>query len=429
MAKRGAVPTHGLNPDFGPQLPSHAAKITNGKDGMNAEIISIGTELLLGEIVDTNSAHIARNLRDIGLNLFFTTTVGDNQTRIVEALNTALERADIVITTGGLGPTVDDVTRQAVAAATQRELVFSQDLLNQIAERFSRFGSQMSPNNRQQAYIPANAIPIENPVGTAPCFIVESERGVVISLPGVPREMKYLLDHAVIPYLRERFGLTSVIKARVLRTAGIGESTIDDLIGDLMTLPNPTVGLAAHTGQTDIRITAKANDEATANRMIEDVERQLRDRVGEYIYGTGKEQIEDAVVRELQRLGLRLAVTEAGLGGRLAMRLHASNAGTTVLAGVEEAEAVETLVSALNLPDTTPLEDLAVAACQHARTRHGADLGIAIIARSDATIIAVVTPALTKTRIYRFSEQEGSPAVWASTWGLALAWRWLSKQP
>ncbi len=199
---------------------------------MNAEIISIGTELLLGEIVDTNSAHIARRLRDIGLNLYFTTTVGDNRQRIASAISTALDRADVIITTGGLGPTVDDMTRQAVADATGRELVFRQDLLDQIAERFNRFGSRMSENNRQQAYIPAGAIPIENPVGTAPCFIVESERGVVISLPGVPREMKHLLETAVIPYLRDRLGLTEVIKARVLRTAGIGESHIDEAIAD-----------------------------------------------------------------------------------------------------------------------------------------------------------------------------------------------------
>ncbi|MBN2470672.1 MAG: CinA family nicotinamide mononucleotide deamidase-related protein [Anaerolineae bacterium] len=395
---------------------------------MNAEIISIGTELLLGEIVDTNSAHIARNLRDIGLNLFFTTTVGDNQARIVEALNAALDRADIVITTGGLGPTVDDVTRQSVAAATDRGLEFHQELLDEITERFAQLGSQMSPNNRLQAFIPADAIPISNPVGTAPCFIVESNRGIVISLPGVPSEMKYLLDHAVIPYLREHFGLTSIIKARVLRTAGIGESTIDDLIGDLMTLPNPTVGLAAHTGQTDIRITAKATDETTANTMIEEVERQVRQRVGDYIYGTGKEKLETVVVRELQRLGLRMAVSETGPGAQLQERLQSIPGSLEVLAGADNYESIDTLLQVLALPDATPVEELSLAACKHVRQTSGADLGIAIIVRSDVTLIAVITPTLTKTRVYRFSEQENRPSVMASTWGMALVWRWLSQQ-
>lgn len=396
---------------------------------MNAEIISIGTELLLGEIVDTNSAHIARNLRDIGLNLFFTTTVGDNEARIVEALENALERADIIITTGGLGPTVDDITRQAVATATGRSLVFSQELLDQIAERFARFGSQMSDNNRQQAYIPANAIPIENPVGTAPCFIVESKQGIVISLPGVPREMKFLLDQAVLPFLRDRFNLRSIIKARILRTAGIGESTIDDHIADLMTLTNPTVGLAAHTGQTDIRITAKAEDEATADGMIEGVEKQIRDRVGEYIYGVEKELMETALVRELQRLGLRLAISETGLHGRLQQRLSSIKGCTTCLAGAQTFETPEMLRANLGLSASADTEQISLVAAKDALQSFNADLSIAIVARSDATLISVITPTITKTRTYRFNERDARPSIWASTWGMALAWRWLSQQP
>jgi nicotinamide-nucleotide amidase len=396
---------------------------------MNAEIISIGTELLLGEIVDTNSAHIARNLRDIGLNLFFTTTVGDNHQRIVEALEAALNRADVVITTGGLGPTVDDVTRQAVATATGRTLVFRQDLLDQIAERFVRLGSQMSENNRQQAYIPEGAIPIENPVGTAPCYIVENERGVVISLPGVPSEMKYLLDHAVLPYLRQRFNLTSIIKARVLRTAGIGESTVDDLIGDLMALPNPTVGLAAHTGQTDIRITAKADSEAEADALIAVVEAQVRDRVGSFIYGSGKETLETALVRELRRLSLRLALCETGLGGRLHERLLAVDGSQAVIAGAESFETTEELCSARALDTTLPPEELGPAAAAQVQKAFDADLSIAIVARSDVTIITALTEGSPRTRLYRFSDQEGRPSIWASTWGMALAWRWLSQQP
>ncbi len=396
---------------------------------MNAEIVSIGTELLLGEIVDTNSAHIARNLRDIGLNLFFTTTVGDNQQRIVVALHAALNRADVIITTGGLGPTVDDVTRQAVASATGRPLVFSPDLLDQIAERFRRLGSQMSENNRQQAFIPEGAIPIENPVGTAPCFIVESERGVVISLPGVPSEMKYLLDHAVLPYLRRRFNLHSIIKARVLRTAGIGESSIDDRIGDLMTLANPTVGLAAHTGQTDIRITAKADDEATADAMIASVEALVRERVGSFIYGIGKDKLETVLVQHLQRLGLRLAISETGLGGRLQERLAAVEGSSQVIAGSEAYETAEELCAARGIDATLPPEELGVAAATRIRDASRADLSIAVIARSDVTIITALTPEMPRTRLYRFSELEGRPSIWASTWGMALAWHYLNQQP
>jgi nicotinamide-nucleotide amidase len=392
---------------------------------MKAEIISIGTELLLGEIVDTNSAHIARVLRDIGLDLFFTTTVGDNEERITRALNIALDRADVVITTGGLGPTVDDVTRQAAAAATSRQLVFRQELFDQIAERFVRFGSKMSENNRQQAYIPEGAIPIENPVGTAPCFAVESERGVVISLPGVPREMKYLLETAVVPYLRQRFNLAGVIKARVLRTAGIGESQVDDAITDLMKLSNPTVGLAAHAGQTDIRITAKANDLATADQMIATVEAQVRERVGKFIYGVEKDTIEEVLVGELKRLGHRLAVSETGPGNKLHERLTAVPGGPDTLAGAERFDSAEALSEALGLAATITPEELGRQAAHHAQDHFKAALGLAVIARPDLAIVAVVAPRLDQVRVYRFGEQEGHTVIWASTWCMAVAWRWL----
>src|SRR5512141_1707876 len=164
---------------------------------MHAEIIATGSELLLGEVVDTNSAFIARRLREIGLNLFYKTVVGDNEQRMIEALTIALNRSDVIITTGGLGPTIDDVTRPAVAKAVGRELVFRDDLLEQIRARFRAYGVPMGENNRRQAYIPQAAIPIENPVGTAPSFIVEHHEHLIISLPGVPREMEYLMEHAV----------------------------------------------------------------------------------------------------------------------------------------------------------------------------------------------------------------------------------------
>ena len=174
-------------------------------DNPNAEIIAVGTELLLGEITDTNSVFMARKLRDIGVNVFFMSTVGDNLGRIAAAIALALDRAEIVITSGGLGPTVDDMTRQAVAQALDLPLEFHQSLYDGIAERFRGFGSEMTENNRQQAYLPKGAILIENPVGTAPAFIAESPRGAVISLPGVPREMKYLMRESVEPYLLRKY--------------------------------------------------------------------------------------------------------------------------------------------------------------------------------------------------------------------------------
>ena len=230
---------------------------------MQAEIVLIGTELLLGEIVDTNANLFAKALRDIGMDLLYKTTVGDNQKRMVDVLNLALDRSDVVITSGGIGPTVDDMTRLAVAEATGRKLVYSDELEGQIATRFRNFGRPMAENNKRQAYIPEGAIPLENPVGTAPCFLSEdvNGRGFVISLPGVPRELEHMLHNVVIPILIDRMGGRKVMKVRVLRTCAVGESNIDRSIGDLMTESNPTVGLAAHAGQTDVRITAKADTE------------------------------------------------------------------------------------------------------------------------------------------------------------------------
>ena len=286
-----------------------------------AEIIAIGTELLLGEIVDTNTAYIARAIRDIGVNLFRATTVGDNASRIAQAIQQALERAEIVLTTGGLGPTVDDPTREAVALAMGVEVEYHPELWEQILARFNRYGRIPTENNRRQAYIPVGATAVENPVGTAPAFFVDRNGKVIYSLPGVPSEMEYLLERSVIPYLRQRFYLQGIIKTRVLHTAGVGESVIDDRIGDLEELVNPTVGLAAHSGQVDVRITAKADSIEEADLMITKVEDELRQRLGKWIYGVDQETLEGSALQSLEKHGWNLVVVEAGLGGNLIRRL------------------------------------------------------------------------------------------------------------
>ena len=176
-----------------------------------AEIITIGTEILLGEIVDTNTRYLAHKLREQGIDLYRQTTVGDNVSRISQAIQDSMSSADIIITTGGLGPTVDDPTRQAVALAVGVETEFRGELWQQIQARYRRFGRIPTENNKRQAYVPQGAIPIENPVGTAPAFIVESKDSAIIALPGVPREMEYLVEHTIIPYLISRLDLRSVI--------------------------------------------------------------------------------------------------------------------------------------------------------------------------------------------------------------------------
>ncbi|HOE69610.1 MAG TPA: molybdopterin-binding protein [Brevefilum sp.] len=277
------------------------------------EIITIGTELLLGEITDTNSTYIARTMRDHGIDIYRITTIGDNPNRIANTIKEGLQRADIIITTGGLGPTIDDPTRQAVADAVGRQLVFLDELWEQIVERYQNFGRKPTENNRRQAFIPENAIPIRNPVGTAPCFIVEQDSRFIVSLPGVPQEMKHLLHHAVIPFLKQRFQLEAhIIKAAVLHVASMGESVIDEIIADLEGKSNPSVGLLAHPGQVDVRITAKASSEQEADQLMIPIIDDLYQRLGDNIYGRDGETLDSIVTALLQENNLQLRVIIAG---------------------------------------------------------------------------------------------------------------------
>ncbi|MGD8865165.1 MAG: molybdopterin-binding protein, partial [Anaerolineales bacterium] len=246
---------------------------------MEAEIITIGTEILLGEIVDTNTRTLARKLRDIGIDIYLTSTVGDNALRISEAVRASASRADLIITTGGLGPTIDDATREGIANSMGHDLIFNDELWHQIQARFAQFGREPTENNRRQAYIPEGALPIENPVGTAPSFILEAETATVIALPGVPSEMIHLLDNDVIPYLKRKLGAYEIIQTRLVRTAGIGESILDERISDLEELSNPTVGLSAHPGRVDIRVTAKAKTKQQADEMLWGIQATLQQRL------------------------------------------------------------------------------------------------------------------------------------------------------
>jgi len=287
----------------------------------SAEIITIGTELLLGEIVDTNSQYLARSLRNIGIDLHRITTVGDNVNRIAEVIKQAFSRCDIIITTGGLGPTVDDPTRDAVALAVDVKTEFHPELWEQIQARFRKFGRIPTENNRRQAYIPVGATAIENPVGTAPIFFFKHDSFMIISLPGVPREMEFLMDHEVIPILRQHYDLREIIQTRVLHTVGVGESQIDHLIGDLEKLTNPTVGLAAHSGQVDVRITAKADSKDEAEKLIIPIDKKIRDRLGDCFYGIDQDKLEQIALNSIANHQWTLTVVEAGLNGILIRRL------------------------------------------------------------------------------------------------------------
>ena len=292
-----------------------------------AEIVAIGSELLLGQIVDTNSAWMAQRLTALGVNLYFKSVVGDNPGRMKEVIQRALERADIVITSGGLGPTQDDLTREIVAEVTGRRLIFDETMLDWVESNFKRRGRTMTPNNRRQAYMPEGAIRVNNPNGTAPSFVVEDPRGVIFSLPGVPVEMKWLFENEVEPYLRRKFNLAEVIHYRVLKIVGVGESAVDDKIGHLIANSvNPTVGVLALPGQVDVRIAAKAANRDEAMRMIAPVEIEVRRLLGGAIFGADGETMEHVVGKLLRDQNKTVAVYEDVSCGLLAERLQSASA-------------------------------------------------------------------------------------------------------
>ena len=290
---------------------------------MKAEIIAIGSELLLGQIIDTNTSYIAKSFAENGIELVQTTMVGDNLQRMEEVIKDSIQRSRIVITTGGIGPTEDDLTREAVAEVFQRPLVFQSHLMQQIEALFKRRGFRMSENNRKQAYVPEGSIPIENPKGTAPGFIVEYSNGSIISIPGVPSEMEYLMENTVIPYLRKRFDIKQqIIQYKVLRACGLGESAVGLQIKDLMKeSKNPVVGTLASIGDIRIRITAKADNPGEAWMLIQKMEQEIRNRLGILIYGVDNETLHGNIAKELDRLNLKLSVVETFTGGIISQKL------------------------------------------------------------------------------------------------------------
>ena len=363
-----------------------------------AEIITIGTEILLGEIVDTNTRHIALTLRNLGVDLYRTITIGDNAERISTAIRESVERNDIVITTGGLGPTVDDPTRLAVARALGRETEFREELWQQVIETVARYGRKAAENQKRQAVVPAGAIAVRNPVGTAPAFIVETDRCVVISLPGVPHEMEHILHESIIPYLQKRYDLRQLIKVRVLHCAGLGEGAIDEKIGDLELLTNPTVGLAAHTGIVDVRIAAKAETEAQASALIASIEEQVRARLGRAVFGVDQDRLERVAIDSVTRRGWHLMAVEYGLHGLLAAKISP----TTVFPGPTEGGLLE--------------------ATRAARLASEIEVGLGVsISEPDRSAeMVLITPSGEKSHRISYGGPPRSLARWAAN--LALNW-------
>jgi nicotinamide-nucleotide amidase len=326
------------------------------------------------------------------VNLYFKSVVGDNPRRMKEVIARAVERADIVITSGGIGPTQDDLTREIVAEVTGRKLVQDAGMLEQVEEHFRRRGRPMTPNNIRQSYMPEGAIPIKNPNGTAPSFVVEDSRAVIFSLPGVPVEMKWLFENEVEPFLRTKFHLAEVIHYRVLKIVGIGESAVDDKVGHLIAnSSNPTVGVLALPGQVDVRIAAKAANRDEAMKMIAPVESEVRGLLGNAIFAADEETMEHVTGKLLRAKNKTVAVCEDLTCGQLAERMQSASMENFGAGFILNGEAA-TRALLKNACDDARAEEilqdpgaLADEMALAARRQAGCDLGLALHAIADPT--------------------------------------------
>jgi len=282
---------------------------------VKAEIISIGTEILLGEITDTNAAYLAGQLPCLGIDLYWVTQVGDNHARLVEILKRAWGRSDLIITTGGLGPTEDDLTREAIAEMLGEEIRIDPSLEKWLRELFGKLGRDMPERNIKQATLIPSAMAIANHAGTAPGWWVKSKGRMILAMPGPPGEMQRMWEREIKPEMQKL--CSSVIFSRTLKILGLGEAKVDEMISHLLSSTNPTIGVYAKPTGIELRLTAKAPSQKDAEKMIAPLEAQIRSVVGDYIWGVDSDIMEKVVGDLLRERGLKLATMESCTGGLL----------------------------------------------------------------------------------------------------------------
>ena len=350
---------------------------------MRCEVIAVGTELLLGQIVDTNSAWMGEHLALAGIDSHFQTKVGDNRERMVSALRLALDRADAVIMCGGLGPTQDDITRDAIAEVMGVDLVRDDAVADHLRAYFKARGREMPLSNLRQADVPAGASRIPEMPGTAPGLVCPHGEKVIYAVPGVPYEMRIMLEGTVIPDLKRRAGVSSVIRSRTLRTWGTSEARLGELCADRLEVLEDTgratiAFLASGIEGLKVRVTAKAQSEGAVSRVLDEEETHLRRILGDLVFGVDDESMEKVVLDLLAERGLTLAVAESVTGGMVAMRLTAVPGASAVFRGAVVAYASEVKHDVINVPRGPVVSlDAARAMAAGAAERIGADIGLA----------------------------------------------------
>ena len=413
----------------------------------SVELVAVGTELLLGQLVDTNTAFIAQRLSEAGIDVRATHAVGDNRERIAALLSEILARADGAITTGGLGPTIDDLTKEAVCDALELDVELYEPALEQMERTFAALGRQMRSNNRKQAELPRGSLPLRNPNGTAPGFVAFSRDGKFVAcVPGVPREMKPMIVDRLLPYLRERLQARETIVTFVLHTIGLGESEVDHRIDQLFrSSENPKIAVLAHSYRVDVKIMAKAASVAAAHELIAPLRREIESRLSGFIFGSNDASPASAVERLLEKRNLTLAVAESCTGGRIAAALTGvPGASKTFLGAVV---AYDDAVKREQLGITRATLDahgavsaeVAAAMASAVRVRLNAGLGLAITGIAGPTggtaakplglIWLAVDDGTDEATTWRFELGGDREAIQerATTLALGTLWRYLSR--
>ena len=356
-----------------------------GKVAYTAEIISVGTELLLGSIANTDAQDVSLVLSELGINVFFQTVVGDNPERLKQAVDIAKGRADIIITTGGLGPTYDDLTKQTLAEAFGKKMIFNEAVANQIREFFRKrlHNMEMTENNLRQAELPEDCIVFENGVGTAPGCAFTAEGKHVLMLPGPPRECRAMLKHCVVPYLKNLSD--SEMLSHNIHIFGLGESAVEAKLHDLMKkMQNPTLAPYAKEGEVLLRLTAKAGSKEEAETLMTPVISVIIDTLGDLVYGVDSGSLENTVVGLLKERGMTLAAAESCTGGLLAKRLTDTPGASAAFPGGVVAYSTRSKTALLGV-DPGLLDkygavsrEAAIAMAEGARKSFGADIGVGI---------------------------------------------------
>ena len=413
---------------------------------MIVEIVSTGSELLLGQIVNPNAPYLAKKLNELGYDAVYQTTVGDNRLRMSSVFSIALDRADIVITSGGLGPTLGDITKEVSSQLLGRKLLLHEPSVEHIRAFFERRRLSMTQNNMRQAMMPEGAIVINNERGTAPGVIIEHENKTIIHLPGPPMELEHMFENGVLPYLAGRFGGQGIIISKVLRTYGLGESSMEERIRDfILAQNNPTIALLARSGEIHVRLTAKGESSELAQSLIGELEAKIRERIGEFIFGTDEQKLEEVAGQELAALKYTLSLAESCTGGAITSRLTDVPGSSAYLVGAVVCYSNRIKSAVVGVPEAilrekgAVSEETARAMAEGIRLRFGTDIGVGITGIAGPgggtaekpvglVYIAVAGPQGTIVLEERFVGQRNLVRIRAANAALSMIRRYLAEK-